>query len=64
MEKDWFWLRSKENVGDYVWFFPDDPNDNTDANCLSLIPGVPGYKAVGRACDKDSRNHFPICQIK
>ena len=50
-------------MGKFVWFNPNDPNDKPDSNCMVMIYNG-GYKALGVACDRDGRNHFPICQIK
>ena len=46
-EGDWFWLRSKESVGDYVWLEERGPDYNTANNCLTLDFAV-GFKGVDK----------------
>merc|ERR1711874_963319 len=56
VEDDWFWLRSKQTVGEYV--FSSFSGSSIGSNCLQLLFNM-GYKGYSQACDKTS---FPICQ--
>ena len=47
-EGDWFWLRSKERVGEYIWFGPN-PGYKTASNCLTLNYAA-GYKGLDQGC--------------
>merc|ERR1712241_434424 len=56
VEDDWFWLRSKQTVGEYV--FSSFSGSSISSNCLQLLFNM-GYKGYSQVCDRPS---FPICQ--
>merc|ERR1711953_187801 len=56
VEDDWFWLRSKQTVGEYV--FSSFSGSSITSNCLQLLFNM-GYKGYSQRCENLS---FPICQ--
>merc|ERR1712001_765719 len=56
VEDHWFWLRSKQTVGEYV--FSSFSGQSIGSNCLQLLSNM-GYKGYSQKCDGPS---FPICQ--
>jgi len=56
-EGEWFWLNSREPVGDFVWF-QGEPDSGTIANCMQYTA------SYDSASDQFCLNHnFPLCQL-
>merc|ERR1739845_214047 len=59
LEGEWYWIRSRETVGDYVWY-SSEPDQLETYNCLLLQYGY-GYLGFDQPC---TSAYYPICQIK
>ena len=56
----WFWIASRADVEDFVWY-TDQPNpSHADYNCMFLSSGA-NYLGYSAPCDSSI---FPICQLK
>ena len=61
-EGEWYWVSSGASVGDFVWAsYNNEPNGNTNYNCMILSPSPWEYKGNDIYC---TNGHFPICQKK